>query len=205
MTVEIKRYDAPPVCEREILRYAGVRRGDAATEALMRDCLCELGDRLTYRVCFAELPLCVDNDWIRLSTWVFPSRDLGKNLVGCDRAVVFAATVGMEIDRLIARYRTLSPSRSLLFQAIGSERAEALCARFCEELAEREAHRGYAPRPRFSPGYGDLSLTTQTHIFEILDCAKHIGVSLNESLLMSPSKSVTAIVGLAPSDRKTPE
>lgn len=51
-------------------------------------------------------------------------------------------------------------------------------------------------RPRFSPGYGDLPLSAQREIFAVLDCGKRIGLMLNDSLLMSPSKSVTAFVGI---------
>ena len=50
-------------------------------------------------------------------------------------------------------------------------------------------------KPRFSPGYGDLSLEVQKEIFSLLDCPRKIGVSLGDSLLMTPSKSVTAIIG----------
>ena len=57
---------------------------------------------------------------------------------------------------------------------------------------------GLSLRPRFSPGYGDFPLSMQTPIFDALDCPRKIGVSLNASLLMSPSKSVTAVIGLAP-------
>jgi cobalamin-dependent methionine synthase I len=53
-----------------------------------------------------------------------------------------------------------------------------------------------ALRPRFSPGYGDLPLELQTNLFKVLDCQHFIGLTLNDSMLMSPSKSVTAIVGL---------
>ena len=52
-------------------------------------------------------------------------------------------------------------------------------------------------RSRFSPGYGDLGLEMQKDIFAVLDCPRKIGLSLNESLLMSPSKSVTAIIGIS--------
>ena len=52
-------------------------------------------------------------------------------------------------------------------------------------------------KPRFSPGYGDLSLEMQRDIFRVLDCPRKIGLTLNESLLMSPSKSVTAIIGIS--------
>ena len=49
---------------------------------------------------------------------------------------------------------------------------------------------------RYSPGYGDLPLETQTAVFKALDCERTIGVTLTESLLMRPSKSVTAVIGM---------
>ena len=205
MTVERKTYAAPPLREREILRYAGIGKQDLQSEALMYDCLRELRERLTYRVCFTEEDIAFKNGRMCIGHLESTSKDLQKNLLGCERAVIFAATVGIEPDRLIARYHTISPARALFFQAIGSERVEALCDCFCRELSEREEKRGRAIRPRFSPGYGDLPLQMQRTVFEMLDCAKHIGISLNESLLMSPTKSVTAIVGIAPADRKKEE
>lgn len=62
-------------------------------------------------------------------------------------------------------------------------------------------------RPRFSPGYGDLPINMQKDIFAALDCPRKIGLSLNESLLMSPSKSVTAIIGVSarPKQGRAPE
>ncbi|MCD8174473.1 MAG: hypothetical protein LUD41_00780 [Phascolarctobacterium sp.] len=37
----------------------------------------------------------------------------------------------------------------------------------------------------------------QKKIFELLNCPKKIGVTLTEGLMMVPTKSVTAIIGLA--------
>ena len=110
--------------------------------------------------------------------------------------VVFAATIGLELDRLIARYSRLQPVKALMFQAIGAERVEALCDAFNEEVKCRAAENGESTRPRFSPGYGDVPLALQADIFCVLDCPRKIGLSLNASLLMTPSKSVTAIIGV---------
>ena len=98
----------------------------------------------------------------------------------------------MGIDRLITKYTTVSPVKSLVFQGIGAERIEALCDAFCRYI-EKEYSK---TKPRFSPGYGDLDLSFQREIFEVLQCSKKIGVTLNGSLLMSPTKSVTAIIGV---------
>ena len=126
------------------------------------------------------------------------SDSLRRNLAACDRIVVFAATLGLDIDRLIARYGARSPAKALMLQAIGAERIEALCDIFCEHLRQEAEKEGLYPVPRFSPGYGDFPLDLQKDIFRVLDCPRKIGLTLNESLLMSPSKSVTAIVGLSP-------
>ena len=126
------------------------------------------------------------------------SNDLNKNLIGCDRIIVFAATIGIEIDRLISKYGRLSPAKALCFQAIGAERIESLCETFNNDMRERCAREGSQVRPRFSPGYGDFPLEAQKDIFRVLDCYRKIGLSLNDSLLMSPSKSVTALIGIKP-------
>ena len=83
-----------------------------------------------------------------------------------------------------------------MLQAVGAERIEALCDLFNGEITEKKRAEGLYTRPRFSPGYGDLPLELQKDIFDVLDCPRQIGLTLNQSLLMSPSKSVTAIIGV---------
>ena len=124
------------------------------------------------------------------------SADLKKMLDGCERILLFAATVGQAPDRMILRHMRLSPYKTLLFQAAGSERVEALCDLFCADMAREYGKKGFGLTPRFSPGYGDLPLSLQREVFAALMPERHLGVTLNESLLMSPSKSVTAIIGL---------
>ena len=110
--------------------------------------------------------------------------------------IFFAATLGIELDRLISKYSVLSPATALLLEALGNERIEALCDCFCEDMrVSREAF-GEILRPRFSAGYGDLPLEYQRKIFTLLDPPSRIGLTLNDSYLMSPSKSVTALIGV---------
>lgn len=188
-----KTYTAPPFCEKEILRYASCKSADSETQKLLTDCINEANDKLTYKVCYCELPVTVKDDICDFGTFKTRSQSLSKNLDGCDRVILFGTTVGVEIDRLIAKYGRISPARALMMQAIGAERIEALCDAFCADIQNTLS---IGLKPRFSPGYDDLSLDTQKDIFALLDCSKHIGLTLNSSLLMSPSKSVTAIIGL---------
>lgn len=191
--IQTKTYPEPPICEREILRYAGCRSEEEAVTILLRSCLEEVREKLTYKVCWRELPVTINENLCDFGAFVLESQKLAKNLEGCKRAVLLAATVGIELDRLIAKYGRLSPARALLLQAIGAERIEALCDAFCADIA---AEKNAGLKPRFSPGYGDLPLLAQRDIFAVLDCAKRIGLCLNDSMLMSPSKSVTAFAGI---------
>lgn len=194
----VKTYPAPATDMREMLRYAGVREELPDMEALAVSCLDELRAGLSYRLCYAEFEIALQEDGaLDLGFARVRSASLARHLAGCDSVVVFAATVGLEVDRLVARHAPKTPSRALMLNAVGVERVEALCDAFCSELATAAAARGCTCRPRFSPGYGDLPLALQRDIVRVLDTPRRIGVSLNESLLMTPTKSVTAIVGLA--------
>ena len=76
-------------------------------------------------------------------------------------------------------------------QALGAERAESLCDAFNNEIREK-----YITAPRYSPGYGDVGLENQRVFFRLLDCPKNIGVTLGDNLMMKPTKSVTAFIGI---------
>lgn len=193
----VRCYAPPPVREDEILRYAGVARARREDRALLDLCLAELLPRLTYRVVFTEI--AVRRDGALPALGILPPLPalVSRRLSGATRAVVLAATVGMAPDRLCARYGTTSPSRALFCQAIGAERIEALCDAFCRELSAERAPLGVSVGQRFSPGYGDLPLERQRELFALLSPERHIGLCLNESLLMSPTKSVTAILPIA--------
>lgn len=193
MSALIARYEDIPLNESDALRYAGCREADAAALDLLYTCWDELRDRLTYTVCYEELPVTVADVRCDFGVFSLCSADLAAYFEGCDRTLLFAATVGIAPDRLIAKYSRVSPSKALMMQALGAERIEALCDRFCDEMARQ--YGGLAPS-RFSPGYGDLPLTAQRDLFRVLDCTHKIGVCLNDSLLMSPTKSVTAFVGI---------
>lgn len=188
--VFIKTYPEPEFNIKEILRYSGCREQKEDIEALINDCIKECRAVFSYKVCYTEFDLT--DDFLDIE-----SKTLAKNLQNCHKAVLFAGTVGIEIDRIISKYSKISPSKAVIFQAIGAERIEALCDLFCDEIkAEYEKKNEYT-MPRFSPGYADFPLMAQREIFKILDCPRKIGMVLNESLVMSPTKSVTAIIGIS--------
>ncbi|MBQ8208483.1 MAG: Vitamin B12 dependent methionine synthase activation subunit [Clostridia bacterium] len=185
-------FSEPEISRREIIRYAGGGEDSGEFSALIDSCLAEALPMLSYKVCYRSFSYAETEQGLDFGFAKVKSEALSKNLRGCDKILLFAATVGIGIDRLIMKYGRISPARALIMQALGAERIEALCDAFCSELENK----GLAPRPRFSPGYGDLPLEFQKDIFAALDCHRKIGLTLSSSLLMSPTKSVTAIVGI---------
>lgn len=186
-------FDAPVINRREILRYLKADTESEELKTLIDEALEETSALLSYKVCYCTVPIQVDGDCIDFGVCRKTSRDLAKNLNGCHSAVIFAATIGIKIDMLINKYSKVSPAKALVLQAIGNERIESLCDAFNRDITAKYKN----TKPRFSPGYGDLGLEMQQDIFKILDCSRKIGLTLQESLLMCPQKSVTAIIGIA--------
>lgn len=192
--VGIRSFETPPYNRREILRYAQCPQcTDEATNHIMEECIkeCDASASFSYRVSYIELPVAsldTDTGEIDMELLTLQSRDLAKNLDGCKAAVLFAATIGPGIDRLIRKYSKLDPARALFMQAIGAERAEALCNCFCTSYP-REL------RPRFSPGFGDLALSIQPDVLRLTNATKNLAITLDGGFLMSPTKSVTAFAG----------
>lgn len=189
--VNVKTYTPPKIDKKAIMRYAQCITADEQVENLVTECLEEC--EFSYKICYREFDVTVCEDSLDLSFCTTDSKSLQKHLANCKRIVVFAATIGFDIDRRITKYSKINPAKALVFQAIGTERVESLCDAFEAEL---KLEKGYALTSRFSPGYSDLPLEMQKDVFKALDCYKNIGVTLNDSLLMSPSKTVTAIIGI---------
>lgn len=179
----------------EVLRYAGASKLDDP-DGLMLSCLEELGE-IRGRLCWRRFPLRREGNVLDLGFCRTDSESLARNLKGCSSLILFAGTLGLDIDRMLARYGRLSPAKALWFQAIGAAGVEELCDRFCEDVKTlAQPGTTLRTRPRYSPGFGDFGLEYQPFIFSALECQKHIGLTLNDSLLMSPTKSVTALIGI---------
>ena len=195
--ISLKIFEAPVWNLSEILRYARTKPDDTSL-VLIDECIKEAGAVLSYKVCYTVEDVIRDGDYSQIGKIRIKSNTLERTLSGCEQALIFAATVGSPFDRLTAKYSKLSPSKAVIMHAIGAERAEALCDAFCRSF---EAETGYRLNRRVSPGYGDLALETQREVFSMLECPRKIGLTLNGSLLMSPSKSVTAVAGIVSADR----
>lgn len=202
-TIFVRKYSSSDeifsINKREIWRYSGylgiTENVDAGLNGVLDEVIDELKNSFAFKVCYRRMNITWKNGMPELP-FSSVSRDLAKCLDGSTEIILFAATIGLEIDRHIAKHQRFSPTKALLMQAYGAERVESLCNAFCDEIKSSVAKENLSCTSRFSPGYGDLPLDTQIDMFKLLDCNRQIGISLNKSLLMTPSKSVTAIFGL---------
>ena len=138
MTIFQKSYELLPFDMGEIYRYSGIKQPGQT----MRETVCECTDMcrdFIGRVCFCEVPVKIDGQTVDLTFAKTRSADLCKNLRNCGSAVIFAATVGVEIDRLISKYGLISPSKAVILGAIGAERIEAACNAFCDDIKGQKA------------------------------------------------------------------
>ena len=186
-------YPEPAWDKKEIARYAGWRGDTDEAAPLIEDCIREAAPVLQYRAVCEILPID-RTDGLRFGNIVCHSKTLEKALCGCDRLVLLAATVGAGFDRLLQKYSVLSPARAVVLQGLGAERVESLCNTLCDDISASLCPERLAPR--VSPGYGDIPMALQRDIFAALDCERKIGLTLTDGLLMTPSKSVTAIAGI---------
>ncbi len=197
-TTDPKEKEKYKIPEKEVIRYLGGYRMSISdeAEALMKDCIDEVFNVSCYRACYVRVPVEItDSDVINLGFFSTQAHGLAKNLAGCSEAVIFAATIGSGVDRLIKRAELISPARAACYQAAGAADVENYCNDLNRRINEKMGKEGFKAHLRYSPGYEDFSLENQKAIISELQCSARIGITLTDRCMMMPSKSVTAVIG----------
>lgn len=182
------------VNKRMALRFMGCRDDNIsdAMEEIYEKCLREYYSVSELKAVYRKTSVTFKGgDVIGFDFGDIESESLCKNLKGCKSAFVFAATAGQSVDRSFKRFGLSSKAEGMIFSCIASSGVECWCDYVNDVLAEK-----YKLRPRFSPGYGDVPLSVQPEILDFVDAGRKIGISLTESFMMVPVKSVTAIIGI---------
>ncbi len=173
----------------EAFRYAGVKgKADQNLLELYQKAYNLLAENVKPKAVYLPLTLEYTETGVIIENEEIKSLSLKKFLKGDKKVALMAATAGIEADRLINRYSMVEPSLALMLDALSAAAVEALCNKLCKGCFCTEEQR------RFSPGYGDFPIEYQKRITEILSTPLNIGVTLTNSLMLTPSKSVTAVV-----------
>ncbi len=183
---------------KEAVRYLGYGKNavDDQTLRMIADSFEKLQSVMSRKSVYRIFDLeQADAENIRFGNLAVKSKNLGKNLQGCDKIVLFGATLGIEVDQLLSRTSKTDMAKTVVLQACAAALLEEYCDECQEQVRAELQAEGRFLRPRFSPGYGDFPIECQKNVIQMLDSAKRIGLTVTESFMMTPSKSVTAVIG----------
>lgn len=174
------------------LRYLGAANWtpDENTEALLQIAEQQLRAASTPRGIWRELP--ADLPWLQNA-----GTDLARHLAGCDGVVLMAVTLGSGTDALLRRLCLQDIALGAVADAAASVLMEGLCDDLESQIRSIQQDKGRYMTGRYSPGYGDCPLELQDELCLALDTVRGIGLCVTREHLMTPRKSVTAILGTA--------
>ncbi|MGM9630327.1 methionine synthase [Butyricicoccus sp.] len=172
----------------EVLRYMGHAGGDAD--------IAETAQRAMDRIVEIAQPRW---KWIVCTPDALPlsGNDIRRHLDGCDRMAVLCATLGAAVDREIRRTGHRSMLDALALDAAAGDAIEKVCDAAEDEIRMQFGQDGFYVTGRFSPGYGDLPIGIQRDLLALCDAPRRIGLSVTPSNLLTPGKSVTALLGIS--------
>ena len=180
-----------PLDRRETLRYLGGSgvKINAEMERLMDECESQLLESARPRFIYKTVALPYPE--------LTAGEDIRRHLRGCTRAAVLAATLGTEVDRLIRVAQIDDMAKAVVLDSMAGVAVEQVCDQIDALIAKKypDCFLTY----RYSPGYGDYPIELQGAFLRLLDAPRKIGLSLSESCMLIPSKSVTAVIGLSDS------
>ena len=189
------RTEIQQISLREVLHFLGWHGSPLEPQWISTlHALCErVNKEIHPRVIFRRFPI-ESGGRLQGTSWAAQGEDARALLASCEEAVLFAATLGAESERMLLREQTVAAEGALLLDAV-------LSAAIVESQLRREAEAsGKYLTDRFSPGYGDMPLEQSKGICRVLSADKNIGLTVSQSGIMIPRKSVTAVMGIS----KTP-
>ena len=155
-------------------------------------CIEEFNKAVNYRYAYVAVPVEFPGENVcNLGFGNIQSANLYNVLKGCKTAIILAVTTGIDVDRLLSKYSVTSASKHFIGDAVGSAAAESFCD-YVDDLLRKNPNKPH----RFSPGYGDLKLEIQPELLNMLNASKNLGIAINKAFLMTPVKTITAIMGV---------
>ena len=123
-------------------------------------------------------------------------RIVANQLRKADRAILFLCTAGPEISNWSKKLMSEGDLMTgYVFDVIGSEVVESAMDLIHNDIEKNMALEGLGVTDRYSPGYCGWQVAEQPKLFSFFP-DKYCGISLTESSLMDPIKSVSGIIGV---------
>ena len=171
-------------------------KAGADLRALVDRCAQEVLAAAQPRWAYRTFSLSFEDEGVRLDCGLLlPGQDLKRHLKDCRQAAVFCATLSAQVDALIRRAESGDMLRALALDCCAAAAVEEVCDQIEGEL-QGQFPGCFFPF-RYSPGYGDLPLTLQGPLLNLLDAPRKVGLCASSTHILTPRKSVTAILGIA--------
>lgn len=162
---------------------------DPAVKALLNVADCSFLYRVCSPVTFVDGALSCHDQKFLISPIIH------SQLKGSDKMVVFACTIGPEVDALISKYFYEGHYfEGYVADACASFLVEQLAHQVHRDIQNRMVNEGDGVTNRFSPGYCNWNVEEQQKLFKLFPNDK-CRITLTESSLMKPIKSISGIIG----------
>ena len=186
---------------RRYLGYQGINEIDANTEECIEECLANLEKQVNPKYIYKYFPIKWNSNSLEFAGIKVIEGKLSNNLSGCNELAMMAVTLGPAPDMLVRRASLKETFKAMVYEDykefIDDDMYYIDKTMLIRDVVEKGGEVTLFTRPRFSPGYGDFPLDVQKDFDRALEMPKTIGVSLADSLLMTPTKSITAVIGLS--------
>ncbi|HEY9575853.1 MAG TPA: vitamin B12 dependent-methionine synthase activation domain-containing protein [Lachnospiraceae bacterium] len=186
--------------ENQVLKYLGYRGGQIENQLkediarISREVIEKARPSVTFQVFGIEWG---ENPHIAGTNFALLGENIKEMLKDCHQCILMGATLGMAIEQELRSRQVQNVYESMIFDSCASSAIENVCDNLCSFIEEKKSESKEFLTDRFSPGYGDMPFEQQKEICTILRTEKTIGVSLSQSGIMIPRKSVTAVMGIS--------
>ncbi|MEW9093455.1 MAG: methionine synthase [Clostridiaceae bacterium] len=184
--------------EGEILRYLGAGNNGGNIKKELYKIREELKEMVRFRFTYDIFDIEIKEEGVLLKDYeiILMGEDIKSHLKDSNKCIIMGATLGVEVDKKINYYQKIDMFKALIMNAAATAFIEEGCD-FVEKLVKKE----YCSLSeditwRYSPGYGDLGLDIQKDLLNVIDAFKSIGISSSNGNMLTPKKSVTAIMGI---------
>lgn len=131
------------------------------------------------------------------SAGLFFGKKIASLINECDYVSLLLTTIGSALPDRATEIQKGEPTDAYYLEHVGGWMADYLADRVDERIERECAKHGYKRTMRYSPGYGDWTLEAQPDLLRLVEAEK-VGVTLTDTLIMIPRKSVSAAIGWLP-------
>jgi hypothetical protein len=183
----------------EVTRALGYpQQAPSPIQAVIQDLWQEALLHITGRCAYDRFAVQINQQTLTVGTVTFDcGAKVANHLRGSGEIAVFMATLGPNFDAWAQAWFQKDPLNGLIANTLGSACVEHIVDQLELVITQQAIRDGLTVSNRFSPGYCHWNVSEQKKLFSLLP-DRCCNVTLMDSCLMIPMKSVTGIMGLGP-------